>query len=776
MKITTTTLKAVQIILFSLNIPLLMLNVGCKDNPGTLEYDVLFVNLPNQTNIVAENPFELPIHATVRSKVDSSPAKDVRVEFFVTSGPASFPAPVTLSNDEGLASTFLRVVPTSGGNNFQIAALVSGGQTHSELTVNGVAPPASIKIIGVPERLYSIRSDDDVGKDVIVEFDVISFDSNNDTVAIQLPLVKRLTRLYDGLFGHILDNKFYSDGRFGSERLVVITDLPGLQVQLSDTSEINILPLQPVSVQIVRNLTVLPDSIASLYMALRLNDYEGKVPAGLIFEFSADWGMFDQETDTTDSSGAASLRWTNDGDRGNVNINVKLRDSNFEGSWTFCVVFEIPHTGLLTLMTDRDTIVVSAGRDVAHLSIRLRNGDGDGVPGKTITFSSTYGSYIEPVVTDIRGIARTIFRDVGLPTTDREGNLIPAMIYARSSEPNLIDSVEVTIRPQNPVGEIFISCDKLEMVACSRDSANVRSIVLLDNGKPAPAGMLVQFEVLGANGMFIPSAVPLKNNGIADTKYIAGNFVGKTRIRASVMTRDSIIYSNLVDITLVPSEPRYLRVNTNPGKISVGDTSAVALITAWITDTSGNPSGQGLHVTFTTTLGEITPSAIADETCRAFATLKAGVRSGVAEISGSTTLPGGESIMGRCTAEIQGDIPDSIRVTADPSVVGFGGSSLIYATVIDKYGNVPKWPVMVFFELPDHPDQPGGCTFQGRTIDSARTTNGIAIATLNAGREEGSVFLSIYTFSDPYSACSGDDGLLRTDTVRVEGHFAEICK
>jgi len=753
---------------------IIITSAGCNDETGSLEYDVLFVNLPGGTNIVAGNPTDLSIQATVRHKGDSSPAKGVRVEFFVTSGSATIPSPVTVSDGMGIATTLLRVSPNSGENKLQVAALVTGGQTYADVTINGVAAPASIKITQVPGTLYSVRSIEDAERDVVVEFEVISLDVNADTLDVILPLNIKLRKSHNVLFGHIEGNRFYSDGEFGEEHLVAVSDLSGQTIQLSDTCDINILPLNPVSIHAIPNLHVFPDSVASVEMTILTEDYMGVPCQGLIIDYSADWGQFGLTTDTTDDDGEAKARWTNDGKSGTVTINVRIRDSNYYRALTYQVVFEIPHRGLLRLTSDKDTIVASNGQDIAHLLVRLRNGDGQDVPGKSIQLRSTYGLVTSSVVTDVDGSAKASFRDQGLPSNDPEGNLVPAMIYATSADLGLIDSVAVTIRPRRPVGEVILTTDRYVMLAGSRDSASMQAIVTLEGGEFAPPGTLVNFEVEASNGMFFPSAIPIGAAGRATSKYIAGNILGKARLRSSIVTQSATIYSNMIEIELVPGEPANVRLSVTPNRIPVNSPDSVATVTATVTDSSGNPVLPGTLVSFSTTLGEITQTAFTDEIGHARARLIAGVNAGIAEIVGKVAPTSGVIIEGRVTVAFQGGIPDSISLFANPGIVGFGDSTIIFVTVLDSFGNAALWPSMVIFELPARPDQAAGCRLRWGNTDSARTSNGIAVTKLIAGNNEGYAFLRAYTFRDPDSAHSGEDGMPRTDTLKVEGQFVEI--
>jgi len=275
------------------------------------------------------------------------------------------------------------------------------------------------------------------------------------------------------------------------------------------------------------------------------------------------------------------------------------------------------------------------------------------------------------------------------------------------------------------------------------------------------------------NGQFTSDWVPLGQNGTGRTIYIAGNLVGTAVIRAFVRNEDSpdsIVYSNEVEITLLAGPPSGIRLTAIPNILYTNHPSAFSTITAFVRDTSGNPVRQGELVSFRTTKGDVMPSALTDTLGRAQVRLTSGVQSGVAVVTGSVTTPTG-TISGTATVTFVASYPNTMELSVDPLTIeasGAGGVSnaTIRASVKDANGNATGSPAMVVFQLLNESNPPRGCDINNHGhIDSARTANGVAVATINAGTQTGSVRIRAYTWRDPGADNAGIDGIPRTDTV-----------
>jgi hypothetical protein len=143
---------------------------------------------------------------------------------------------------------------------------------------------------------------------------------------------------------------------------------------------------------------------------------------------------------------------------------------------------------------------------------------------------------------------------------------------------------------------------------------------------------------------------------------------------------------------------------------------------------------------------------------------------GVARVRAWVTLPTHEIIEGSTNVTFIATTPNSIRISANPDTIdpaesGGVSNSLIRALVVDTYGNLIDRSVMVYFELPEEPELPEGCTWPNRSrIDSTSTHNGETVLSLNAGLRSGDVFLRTITWRDS----------LRQDTVRAQGVFVRV--
>ena len=126
---------------------------------------------------------------------------------------------------------------------------------------------------------------------------------------------------------------------------------------------------------------------------------------------------------------------------------------------------------------------------------------------------------------------------------------------------------------------------------------------------------------------------------------------------------------------------------------SVLPINGTAEITATVIEQSGSPTHNGTLVTFTTTLGTLSPREAVTRNGQAVVTLHAGTESGVASIaaySGSARTGAGDGAAGSALmVTIGGAATASISLTASPSTVpALGGTVSVIASVVDESGNL----------------------------------------------------------------------------------------
>lgn len=506
-----------------------------------------------------------------------------------------------------------------------------------------------------------------------------------------------------------------------------------------------------------------PDSLGVATVRAQVRDANNRGIPNLQIDFTTTLGALYNVT-LTDSSGVATCMFNNNYEAGIAHITASIPGTNFSATTTIEVRQSRERTGFLTLSTSTTVIYADNGLTYAELTAVLKDEDRQALAGKQIVFTSTHGTVNSPVTTDTLGIARAVFRDIGLPSVDESGNIVPAIITARYDPLGLISQVEVTILPRNPVATVTLVASAQQMTAGRNDTTTVTATCILANGSFAPEGTLVRFYT--NNGRFRDAAVPVQGiYGKAENSYIAGSTVGVATLYAEVINADSsVIRSNEVYIRLLPGPPSRITVSANPRQLITGDPNQFSTITALVTDTVGNPVVEGTLVRFETTMGNVAPpTSLTDSTGRATTRLFPGVSAGSAEITATVSTPAGD-ISGRTTVQFIAGNPNSIELSADPlqiAVAGTGGNSTstLRAVVKDPNGNLIGTAVTVVFELLREPPPPAGCNINQRgQRDSAVTANGVAVASINAGTQIGGKLVRAYTWRDPAT---------RRDTVSV---------
>jgi len=788
--------------LLILNIVLIMMfTIGCEsdDSPTTpttsTEYQIILENLPDSLIWLAGAEMTIPVNALVLQK-DGGVAPEVRVELASISNSGSFDTPGLTSDQHGRISATANITVREGWQEFSPLLIVPGGSVTSSIAIRGVRKPARIAF-DAPNTTFKVAN----GATVETTFKAVFSDEDGLGIAglpvrVGLKDLSEVERVFGSVSAPGLTNEagelqveFSSLGGLGRVNIQLQANLPGMSEGLDSALTMKVQRMTDdigsLTIRVFPNFLYLERDVlgeADIRAQVKNTSNVGIPNVQLLFE--TDFGTLSNIT-PTDSNGVARPHWQSNYEAGTTHIVARIPGTEWEATTQIVVMERNDSGGRLEISTDTDLIFADGGLTVARIRALLKDGDGQALANKVLVFTSTHGAITSPLVTNALGIVDTIFTDVGLPSLDRNGNLVPAIIYVKYDPLNLRDSCEVTIRPRNPVTMLMVTSNKLSMQAASGDTATIRATALLANGNFAPRGTFVNFEVGGAGGWCDPSVVPIGRYGVVETRYTCGDFVGTAVIRAYVINDDdSIVYSNEVEIELLPGPPNNIRLTANPGELMTSDPQAFSRIEATVTDTAGNAVEQGTLVRFTTTSGDMTPVAITDATGRATARLTPGVTAGVAEVTGTVTLSGGATISGVTTVTFVAGDPNSIRITADPEVIqaaetGGNSNSTISALIVDSNGNPVGRPTTVVFTLPNEPEGRNGCTWpNGTKIDSTRTDNGIAQLSLSAGLMNGPVFIKAYTWRDPDTTWENWEdnipGQWRVDTVRAQGYFVRV--
>jgi len=216
-----------------------------------------------------------------------------------------------------------------------------------------------------------------------------------------------------------------------------------------------------------------------------------------------------------------------------------------------------------------------------------------------------------------------------------------------------------------------------------------------------------------------------------------------------------------------------IRLTTNTQILPVNGT---AQITASVYEAGGNPVQNGTVVTFTTSLGTLTPSQAGTTDSTATVTFNAGSQSGTAVINahsgpnstGGTTGTGGTPGTG-VSIVIGAAAAASVVVTASPSSVSqLGGTSVITASLLDTNNNgLPGVPVFFSTDQGNISPVTAITNAVGQAQTTFTSTGQSATITATAGAKTGTAKVS--TLAVPTVTITGPS---TTPTVGLTATFA----
>jgi len=278
-----------------------------------------------------------------------------------------------------------------------------------------------------------------------------------------------------------------------------------------------------------------------------------------------------------------------------------------------------------------------------------------------------------------------------------------------------------------------LKADPATLPAGGGQTATITAEVTDAEGNPVANGTVVNFTTtLGTIGQ---SATTM--NGVATTVLTPGQEVGTAIVVASVGG-----VSRQTQVTITAGDATQIRIDAEPQSVPADGTSTVS-ITANVTDAGGNPVTENTPVTFSTTLGTITPSD-ATKGGKAKATLRASTQAGTATV---TVSAGGTSAS--IAIEFLAGAAASLTLSAaDESLPADGASTTqVQALVEDANGNPVADGTRVNFQV---------VSGDARITDSAATVNGVATAILTAGTTVGTAQVQATT--------AGPEGPISADT------------
>jgi len=275
-----------------------------------------------------------------------------------------------------------------------------------------------------------------------------------------------------------------------------------------------------------------------------------------------------------------------------------------------------------------------------------------------------------------------------------------ATVVCFSEDVSQAINIQIGDEPLKPVAVIGLAVDPNKIPADGFSSAVITATLKDSNGLLVGDGIDVMLSTsLGRFNNNQNSIIVTTDNGEGTVlvSLIAGTTAGIANI---VCSSNGVTQKTAIQIGHLPVAA--IDLSVTPNKIPA-DGQASALVKAILTDSGGNPVGDGAIVTITTSLGSFTNNQTSitlttDSSGTVSVSLIGGTTPGVATIACSSNL-----IIQIAQLQI-GDLPTAyIELTADPGMLLADGYSIsiITATLTDISGQpVVKGTAVTFFATP----------------------------------------------------------------------------
>jgi hypothetical protein len=378
----------------------------------------------------------------------------------------------------------------------------------------------------------------------------------------------------------------------------------------------------------------------------------------------------------TNTSGQAFGTWTAGTVIGSGSLDVG--NASVTGTLPVTLTAGTPYTVALRA-TPASLVVGNASSLKATVTDQFGNQVADGT---LVTFTSSIGNVSPPTDTTVNGVAASSINSTQA-----------GIAYITATSGLARGTVTVTFLPDVPATLILQANPTSQVVG----NSSVLTATVRDQYNNAVAnGTLVTFTTDLGNVM----SPQTTTNGIA-TSSISATLVGTAHITATT----GVVW-NTTSVTFTPGTAYTLTLQANPVTQTVGLSS---VLTATVTDRFGNHVANGTSVTITKDLGTVISPVT---TTNGMATsLISSTQVGTAHITATSGL-------GQDTDSVTfvPDVPFSLTLQAKPITQTVGFSSVLTATVYDRFSNLVANNTSVTFAK----------DLAGTILSPVTTTNGIA--------------------------------------------------
>jgi hypothetical protein len=746
---------------------LLLLISGCTDEytPAapeiTPEYTLTISGLPVVLTAIGGTERQLNFTVQVTDE-NQRPVSGVVVSLALISGEGSFATPEVTTDTSGLAEATCTFLVPVGESSLCIVASAGASSAQYTIALYGTKQPVRLEFFADKTDLRVLPNEN-------AEVNLTAIITDSDGVGvpgIEVTMELKPVAVGGSVFGTLIQPPptgmsgstwatFNSNGGRGD--VIVSCRLKNYPEEYDifrGEIWLTVLVIADQSSQFWLDapelIRVHPDSVGRATITATLLDSIGQGVYGVPVRMTATIGSLDREI-FTDEFGIATSWFLCCREFGTTIIIASIEGTELSDTARIIIESTFGNAPVLQLTSDVSYIYADNGRTVANLTALFMDENDRAIPNAIIDFTTDYG-VVSPAsgITDANGVMRAVFTDVGIPSRNEDGDIVPAHIVARNAATETQDMVEVTILPLKIIVEMQLTTDQHYIPPFqvgSIDSIRLNAICFMRDHEVAPPGIVVHFDT--DLGRFMSNIVDTDSMGMARNVYLPPTTPGIAHLIIWVQNPDSSILSEELEYEFIHGPSNRITVTADPGVIYTDDPSSYSLITATVADTFGNSVGEGKLVNFSTTLGSLNRlAAQTDEHGQAIVQLSPGVLTGVAEVTAVVATATG-TISGSTEVGIRSNGPNLITLVADPREVEPEGETALVATLYDERGSLYEAPTMVVFELVNQPPLPwGGSINNHGAVDSVLCTGGIAMVGVAVGRESNRRQARAYTWRD----------------------------
>jgi hypothetical protein len=535
------------------------------------------------------------------------------------------------------------------------------------------------------------------------------------------------------------------------------------------------------------NITATPNNLTadgestSQIVAMVTDRYGNPVIDGELITFSKTGNGILSDNSATTKSGKVELTYQAASNSGSVTIRVE--------SATYTHIFDeivIPliRAEVGSVVIESDSYILNAFGSTpadpdsysAIISVTVKKENSELVEDGTLVTIETDMGDLDHINNTIQGIqsklmASTLNGIAQVMITSPRNMIGDAEIIATAGGKS--STAKIAIVP-GPVSNIAMSATPEYMTADGKSQSQIKAMVTDGNGNPVVNGETILFEIthggglLGATGILGQAATI---DGIAEIIYTAASIPGTITISA---TSSSSGVNNNINVSLTKIGEAVLSVESSKAYLVADGSNCI--LTAILTDTSGQYVPDGTYIKFVTSMGDL------DSQNTPLTGVQNEIRISTVNGHASVVLTSPTNMIGTAkvtvsAGELSNELDISIvpgpaswiQLIATPNNLNADGisTSSIKAIVTDIHGNPVINGETINFALQDN---------NGRlSSDTGSTIDGETTVMYTAGYTEGKA--SIMAWSDSYSQVRQSVEIVLIDSgIKVDSILLESTK